>query len=168
MAKGLEQADNTANDEAKIAAMKDAIVREYLKVLKLVPDQIDKTLQVIVYTCNDILSFKSIVEQSRLGVDLDADYAEAVHKIQDIAQKHKSLSRTLTRLRIGTEVRLYKAGLGHLLVPEETKEELPHKASVKAEEPSENLEMMIGGVLDCEKTEKVEELREFLDSVQEK
>lgn len=57
--------NNIVNDEAKIAAMKDEIVREYLKLLQLTPEHIDRTLRLVVQTCNKISSFKSIIVMAR-------------------------------------------------------------------------------------------------------
>ena len=100
--------------QLKLVSLKDYIVRHYVKSLRIVPMKLEPTLEVIKTACTDIMAFEGVIINSSAGGN-NNDFAEAVKNILKAVGKQEALIDLLTRVRISTEVRLYKERLGHLL-----------------------------------------------------
>ncbi|MCJ1320444.1 hypothetical protein MMC15_005783 [Xylographa vitiligo] len=118
LAAALDSPDNGIDErmmrQLKIVSLKDYIVRHYVKSLRIVPMKLEPTLEVIKTACTDIMAFEGVIINSSAGGN-NNDFAEAVKNILKAVGKQEALIDLLTRVRISTEVRLYKERLGHLL-----------------------------------------------------
>ncbi|MCJ1473976.1 hypothetical protein MMC13_002632 [Lambiella insularis] len=106
--------------ESRTIAMRDLMIREYLKVLKKVPHDIEETADMFANTFNDITTFTNIAIK---GEGLQHDLDEAMKRIQKAVVKHKALAKSLSQLRLGTQARMWKEGLGYLLFDVENQQE---------------------------------------------
>ncbi|MCJ1475033.1 hypothetical protein MMC13_003693 [Lambiella insularis] len=111
--------------ESRTVAMRDLMIREYLKVVKKASQDIEETVATFVsafqhaiyhkitavpfelffdnlFLTKDILAFASIANK---GEALQQDLEEAVKRIQKAVLKHKALAKSLSQLKLGIQAR---------------------------------------------------------------